>query len=194
MKRRAGLTSGHAGKRLLSPEEIERAIVEVTALAKKERATVALAGGCAMFVYGSTRLTTGVDFLASKILASLPGGKLLTFGGESTRTPSGVPVDLIVRSDRYERLYDAALDDARTVTFQGTKVRVVTAEHLVALKLVAARPKDELDLAFLVTDGGADVKKARKIVEKHLGFFAADELERDVELAKLLAAREGRNR
>lgn len=186
------MTGGRTGRKLLSPEEIEKAIVEVVRLSKAEHVTVALAGGCAMFVYGSTRLTTDVDFLASKVLQALPAGRVLSFGGEATVTSSGVPIDLIVRSDRYRGLYDAALDGAKTVIFQGVRVRVVTAEYMVALKLVAARPKDELDLAFLVVEGGVDITKTKKIVEKHLGIFAVDELERDIELAKLLASREAR--
>jgi len=191
---RTGLTGGRARKKLLSPSEIESAIVEIDLLAKKEGTSVALAGGCAMFVYGSTRLTTDVDFLAADLISSLPRGKSLTFGGVATITPSGVPVDLIVRNDDYESLYDAALGAARVATFQGVRVRVVTAEYLLVLKLAAARPKDGEDFKFLVTEAGVNVARAKKIAREHLGVYATHDLEREVEMAKFLHARENREK
>lgn len=56
---------------------------------------------------------------------------------------------------------------------------VVRPEYLVAMKMVAHRDKDMLDLEFLTTI--VDVKKVRPVLRKFLGLYSVDEFERVVE-------------
>jgi hypothetical protein len=61
-------------------------------------------------------------------------------------------------------------------------VRVARPEHLVALKMAAARDKDVLDMKFLLgVEGLVDGGKARAIVRRHLGPYAAQEFDRVVD-------------
>ena len=61
---------------------------------------------------------------------------------------------------------------------EGVPVFVVGDEYLIAMKMVAGRPKDDADLEFLIADGGVDLERARTVVSEHLGPNAVDELER----------------
>ena len=171
------MTSHH--RRLLDPVTLENAAAEVGAVAEREGVRVALIGGLALQRYGSDRLTGDIDFAADAVLAGLPGGPALSFGGVQTRTPSGVPVDLIVREDDYRALYEEAI--AQAVRVPGLPVPLATAEHLAAMKMAAARDRDELDLQFLLRARAVDVARARQIIYRHLGPFAAQEFDRVVE-------------
>ncbi len=136
---------------------------------------MALVGGVAMQAYGSDRLTKAIDFVASGPIDALPFREELSFGGARSQAENGVEVDLILRRDEYAALYAEALENARPVGDLPT--RVVTAEYLVALKMAAARDKDELDLEWLLGRPGLDRKQARAIVARHLGEHAARELD-----------------
>ena len=83
---------------------------------------------------------------------------------------------LVVRADKYRALYEAAVEHATRV--EGVPVFVVNGEYLIAMKMVAGRPKDDADLEFLIADGGVDLERARAVVSEHLGPYAVDELER----------------
>jgi predicted nucleotidyltransferase len=160
--------------KFLDPREIDEAIAEVAQIALSEGVDVALIGGAAMAAYGSDRLTKDVDFASLAPLAALTTTRSLSFGGYAARTPAGHPVDVVVRSDEYQALYDEAVDASADV---GLPVRVVLPEHLAALKMAAAREKDVLDLKTLVRLGVLDLPRTRSIVKKHLGEYAARELD-----------------
>jgi hypothetical protein len=170
--------------RFLDAKEIDRGIAEIAALVSEERTLhVALIGGAALQVFGSDRLTKDVDFAVdgvpsaiTRIHRGIVAPSPLSFGGIKGETASGVPVDLVVRADKYRRLYETAIGLAERV--DGVPVPVVRPEFLIAMKMVAARPKDEIDLVFLVLDSGADLGKAKAIVEEFLGPYAADDLAR----------------
>ena len=105
-------------------------------LAAQEEIECALAGGLAMYVYGSPRLTKDVDIIASKNLSLTPEQRL-GFGGSSYTLQVGknaVQVDWIVRNDGYQKYYRAALKDAVKMP---NGLRVVMPEWLVILKLNA---------------------------------------------------------
>lgn len=177
------------GKReFLSSVQIAAAVGDIFSIATAERVKLVLAGGAAMQVYGSDRLTSDVDFVSLKLLKGLPRGTPLTFGGEQTVAPSGVPVDIIVRSDELEPLYDAAAVDP--IRIDG--VPVVRLEYLVIMKLASGRPKDDTDLAHLLMHRaalGLDTEKLLKLTVKHLGLYAKQEMISSMEFADWQAER-----
>lgn len=125
------------------------AVQQVAQVAAQEEVEWAIAGGLAMHIYGSPRLTRGVDIIASKHLSLTPQHRLL-FGGNSDTLQAGkyaVQVDWIVRNDGYEKYYRAALKEAAALP---NGLRVVLPEWLVILKLNAGRQKDLDDIVFLL--------------------------------------------
>lgn len=120
-------------------------------LAAQEEIEWALAGGLAMHLYGSQRLTKDVDIIASKDLSLTPK-YTLSFGGSSYTLQVGkyeVPIDWIVRSDGYEKFYRAALNQAIKLR---NGLRLITPEWLVILKYNAGRQKDLDDIVFLLKE------------------------------------------
>lgn len=118
-------------------------------LATQEEIDWAVAGGLAMYFYGSPRLTKDVDIIASKNLSMTPDHKL-SFGGSSYTLQVGkyaVQVDWIVRADGYQKYYRAALNDAINLP---NSLRIVTPEWLAILKINAGRQKDLDDVVFLL--------------------------------------------
>jgi hypothetical protein len=133
------------------------AVQQVGRLADQEEIQWAVAGGLAMHLYGSPRLTKAVDIIASEHLSLTPQHRL-TFGGSSYTLQIGkytVQVDWIVRNDGYQKYYWAALKDAIELP---NGLRVVTPEWLVILKLNAGRQKDFDDIVFLL--------KQQKLVDR----------------------------
>ncbi len=121
-------------------------------LAAQEEIEWALAGGLAMHLYGSPRLTKDVDIIASGDLSLTPQHRL-GFGGSSYTLQVGkytVQIDWIVRSDGYQKYYRAALKDAIKLS---NGLRLVTPEWLVILKINAGRQRDLDDIVFLLERG-----------------------------------------
>ena len=166
-------------KRFLSPVELAGAAAEIGALAAREGVRIVLIGGFALQHYGSDRLTGDLDFAADAALAGLPPGKALSFGGVQTESSSGVPVDFIVRDDDYRALYEEAID--RAVKVDGLAVPLATPEYLAAMKMAAARDRDVIDLEFLLRMRAVNAAKAREIIYRHLGPYAAQEFDRVVD-------------
>ncbi|MBI2571376.1 MAG: hypothetical protein HYV63_30585 [Candidatus Schekmanbacteria bacterium] len=175
-------------KRFLDPAQLHAAVAEVGAIAAREGVRVALIGGLALQYFGSDRLTGDVDFAAEAMLEGLPRGTPLSFGGVQTTAPSGVPAALIVRDDDYEELYNEAI--AGAVHVQELPVPLVRPEYLAAMKMAAARDRDTLDLEFLLRAGVVDVSRARQIIYRHLGPYAARELDRIVDEVEWKRSRE----
>ncbi len=122
---------------------------QVGQLAAQEEIEWAIAGGIAMHLYGSPRMTKDVDIIASQDLA-LTAEHRLSFGGSSYTLQVGkyqVQIDWIVRSDGYRELYRNALKEAIRLP---NGLRVVTADWLVILKFNAGRQKDLDDIVFLL--------------------------------------------
>lgn len=118
-------------------------------LALQEEIEWAVAGGLAMHLYGSPRLTKDVDIIASKNLSLTPQHRL-GFGGSSYTLQIGrysVQIDWIVRNDSYQKYYRTALKEAIELS---NGLRLVTPEWLVILKLTAGRQKDLDDIVFLL--------------------------------------------
>lgn len=180
-------------RRAYSPELLDEAIAQVTELAEREKTAVALCGGLAMQSYGSDRLTKDADFIAEFELNGLEAKRQLSFGGYEAVAKNGVPVDLIVRRDALHGLYDAALD--RAISRPGIPCKVVTPDYLAAMKLAAGRPRDILDLHYLITEGPIELERAREIIDEYVGgWYAVRDFDMHVEEAFLEQKREGKVR
>ena len=117
----------------------------------------AIAGGVAMYLYGSPRLTKDVDLIASSSI-SLKEEAPLTFGGSNYTLAVGkykVSVDWIVRNDGYAKYYQKALSEA--VSFPNG-FRLISPEWLLILKMFAGRQKDYDDAVFLLKEKGLIVR------------------------------------
>lgn len=177
-------------RKFLTGGQIEMAIDEVLQLAKAQNVEVAVAGGVAMQLYGSDRLTRDVDFLGTGIVDGLTGAKRLAFGGVKGTTRGGTPVDIIVRNDEVEGLYVEALATAKFVS--DLKVLVVRPEYLAAMKLYADRSKDQEDLRILLYHREVELNAARKIIRQHLGAFAVKDFNSRVDEVDWLRERDAR--
>jgi len=127
------------------------AVEKIREIAESENVEWALVGGLAMYLYGSPRLTKDVDIIASDYI-SLAANAPLTFGGNNYIVEVGkykVAVDWIVRSDGYAKYYRKALEEA--VIFPN-KMRLISPEWLVILKMFAGRQKDYDDAVFLLKE------------------------------------------
>lgn len=134
---------------MISSDTGLEAAQKIGQLASEEKIEWAVAGGMAMYFYGSPRLTKDVDIIASKDLSLTPQHKL-GFGGSSYTQQVGkyaVQIDWIVRNDGYQKYYRAALKEAVKLP---NGLRVVTPEWLVILKFNAGRQKDLDDIVFLL--------------------------------------------
>lgn len=157
-------------KRFLSPKEVDqavRAMMEI--VSEKPDLKVAILGGIALQIYGSSKPTTDVDFVGNRTLGPQDIFEVtgpLSSGGVAYVMEGDIPVDLIVRNDAYQKLYEAALENA--VDYGG--VPVVTPEYLAAMKFAAARPKDLTAVAWLLNQPGlVDAAKVSKIMFDTLG-------------------------
>ena len=134
---------------MISSDTGLEAAQKVGQLAAQEEIDWAVAGGLAMYFYGSPRMTKDVDIIASNNLSLTPE-HTLGFGGSSYTLEIGkysVQIDWIVRNDGYQKYYRAALQDAVHLP---NGLRVVTPEWMVLLKINAGRQKDLDDIVFLL--------------------------------------------
>lgn len=159
------------GERFPSYDELLDAAKRVGSRAETPTDSPAIVGGLAMQIWGSPRLTADIDVIADDDLGY--EGEPLTFGGVRTRE-GGVKLDVIVRSDEWEDLYAGALKEA--VEVEGVPMPVVTPEFLVAMKMVAGRPKDEIDVRYLVLLKDFDTARAERIARDYLGPYGVKEL------------------
>jgi len=129
------------------------AVSQLAEIAAREDVEWALAGGVAMHLYGSPRLTKDVDVISMKRL-SLSSIRPIGFGGESYEVTIGkkkIHVDWIVREDNYRQYYARALRDATTLQ---NGLRMITTEWLAILKYITGREKDLDDVIFLLRKNG----------------------------------------
>jgi hypothetical protein len=134
---------------MISSDTGLEAAEKIGQIAAQEEIDWMVAGGLAMYFYGSSRLTKNVDIVASKDLSLTPNHRL-SFGGSSYTLQVGkyaVQVDWIVRNDDYREFYRRALKEAIHLP---NGLRVITPEWLVILKYNAGRQKDLDDIVFLL--------------------------------------------
>lgn len=141
-------------------------------IAEKEAIDWAFAGGIAMHIYGFDRATTDVDIVSNQAL-NIDSTETLSFGGESYRVEVGeksVTVDWIVRNDEFSKFYFPALEKAVKIE---SGIRIIAPDWLVILKHLAGRPKDQLDLIWLLQqDALVDREKVIENIKSVLGEFA----------------------
>jgi len=181
-------SSSRKARRLLGSDDIEAGLAELAAISSKSRVEIMLVGGVALHFYGSERLTADLDVVAQ---APLPSGLVdegrLTFGGTKTRTPGGIPVDWIDRDDDCAEVYAEALQYRRVI--EGVPLPLASPEYLAAMKMIAGRDRDEIDLIALLQSGEVDVPKARRMIKRLLGAYAAQDFDGRVEEAAWRASR-----
>lgn len=154
----------------LDEASAKEAIAAVAELADEHDIAWALAGGLAMILYGSDRLTKDVDIVANRILPNkfkIEGN--LRQGGyrygieTSNRTTS---VDWITRSDGFRELFNEAIAEAVNIG----DIPVLTPEWLVILKFIAGRFKDQEDAVFLLSRKDlVDRRLVKEKIIKHVG-------------------------
>ncbi|HSK73361.1 MAG TPA: hypothetical protein VK892_16795 [Pyrinomonadaceae bacterium] len=148
---------------LLDDESALQTIETVAKLADENDIDWALAGGLAVILYGSDRLTKDVDIIASKKLPLESEGKLVQ-GGERYAVKTSkktVSVDWITRTDEAKKFYEQALKDAVMIA----DTPILTPEWLVILKFIAGRFKDQEDAVFLLRQKGlVDRNKVKQMI------------------------------
>lgn len=152
-------------KQSISTEEGLDVASKVVSKAEENNVTCALCGGLAMHVYGFTRATVDVDFIAAGKLP-LPATRELEMGGEAYTVQSGrdneIEVDWIIRADDKKEVYEAALAGA-TSTEDG--LPIITPEWMIILKYLAGRGKDQIDVLWILREEGL---VDRELVKEHI--------------------------
>jgi predicted nucleotidyltransferase len=152
--------------------KLTKAVVFIAKEAQEQGVRVALCGGLAMQHYGSDRLTKDVDVFVARPLMLTDTSPLAFDGercGETYCAAGGVDIDMLQVDaiDSYEKLYTEALDHAVQVV--GLPLKIVRPEYMVAIKMIAQRDKDNLDLDYLLMRVPLDIPKVRDILKRTLG-------------------------
>ena len=116
-----------------------------------------------MHLHGFTRATTDIDVVANRIIR-LPWIEKIAFGGEIYQLDARqgtVELDWIVRKDHHRKLYELALADRMVIR---RKYPTIRCEWLIMMKLAAGRPKDTIDVLWLLSN---KCIKRKSIVERY---------------------------
>ncbi len=112
------MSDDEPSKRFLSPEEVDQAVRAMMEIVSgNPDLKVAILGGIALQIYGSSKPTTDVDFVGNWTLGSQDTFKItgpLSSGGLAYVMEGDIPIDLIIRNDVYRKLYEAALENANS--------------------------------------------------------------------------------
>lgn len=153
-----------------SPEhetDLEAALLAAVSLFEALHIRYALIGGLAAMVYGKSRFTEDVGFVAEpghmESLAAHPSA-MREHGFDAGCTwklyhQSGVDIDLW-KDDHASGI----VGRARPVPLAGRSVLVACVEDLVAMKLRADRPQDEYDVSEILKAGTLDEAMLRTLI------------------------------
>lgn len=110
-----------------------------------------------------------------EVVAALPRGvtvteadrRLLQRDGQCRLHWGDTPVDVFLTNHPF---HDRAAANRRTVAFAGVdELPVLACADLAVFKTFFARPKDEIDVAVMVTSGSVDLDRLRRTVNGLLG-------------------------
>jgi hypothetical protein len=170
--------------------EIQRALSDAAAFLIANRVPFAVIGGIAATLRGEPRFTADIDFVIGidvagglRLLAALEGSDfapLFPDAADVVRTSFILPmrhrrtrvkVDLAIGLSGFER---QVIDRARPEELGSLRVPVATAEDLLVMKVLAARPRDMEDARAIVLKQGAElswdyVLKTGKALEEAVG-------------------------
>ncbi len=76
----------------------------------------------------------------------------------------GVPVQFL---PAYNSLVEEALREAEIIEYRSTPVRVMTAEHLIAIAIQTGRPKDRVRVALLLEEAQIDRNRLDSILKRY---------------------------
>jgi len=132
---------------------LQQPLEDAVALFDALKIPYALIGGIAAMLYGRSRFTEDVDFVAAaaheKILAAHPEiMRQHHFDPVSTWKlyhESGIEID--IWKDEFS---DQIAARARTIQFHGRSMRVADVHDLIAMKLRADRPQDDYDISEII--------------------------------------------
>jgi hypothetical protein len=175
-------------KELSKPIDLQGALQEAIDILSQLGEVGVLLGEIALSYYGLERHTKDIDFAvtiqttqkAERILLQ-NDLKPLRIGGVSFATSSGVRVGLIDRRVEYQDLFDEMLQAAKQspqLKLGDRLIPVAPLPYLIACKLIADRPQDEVDLRFLLSLPTLEYAKTRELVQRFLGRFGAQYLDK----------------
>ncbi len=150
---------------MLDAQSASEALEVIGEMAESNGINWAICGGIAMTIYGSPRLTKDIDIVALKRLP-IPKESIIGYlkqGGEAfwiKTSRQQVKTDWILRNDDFKVYFQDSLKHA--VWIDG--LPVVSPEHLVLMKYIAGRFKDQEDAVYLMKAGLVDRRKIKEIV------------------------------
>lgn len=191
------IIKNNSAKQTVSTDVGIKAGLTLAELAEKDGIDWAFAGGIAMHIYGYVRATTDVDVIAGDLL-NLKSYNNLTFGGESYQVEVGnrsITVDWIVRNDEDAKFYVAALANAVEIE---NGIRIISPDWLVILKHLSGRPKDQLDLIWLLQESDlVNREQVEENIRQVLGEYATyliRDLQSEFDYADVIKLRGKRNK
>jgi hypothetical protein len=183
-----------SGDKAIGTEEAIFAARYVLEVAQKKGVKSAICGGLAMHLYGFTRATKDIDFIADNEIG-LHVTRALSFGGLAYKCileGKDYEVDWIIRNDEQKELYAIALREM--IILDDVKLPIITPEWLVIIKHVAGRGKDHMDCVWLLRkDGLVNRDKLIEIIRRVMGpvaFWAVKDLESVMLEADLMRAKD----
>ncbi len=75
----------------------------------------------------------------------------------------GVPVDMLISTRKWE---DEAVSYAVAIDFHGVIIPVISAEHLIVMKLKAGGPRDLIDAEELLQTEGLDMTRVETLAKR----------------------------
>ena len=191
------IIESNSQKETVSTEIGIKAGLILAAIAEQNEIEWAFAGGIAMHIYGFDRATSDVDVVAADLL-NLESNINLSFGGKSYQVEVGerqITVDWIVRNDEFAKFYFPALNAAVKIK---NGIRIISPDWLVILKHLAGRPKDQIDLIWLLQENGlVNREKVVENIKSVLGEFAIyliNDLQSEFDYADVIKMRGERNK
>jgi len=134
----------------------------------------AIGGGMAVVFHAEPLLTYDIDVF---VIMPPPSGRIVTLtpiykyvrkkGYKIKREHiivGEMPVQVI---PAYNALVEEAVREAIEVKYERANMRVISAEHLVAIMLQTFRPKDRFRIVMVMAEANVDKRRLNRILRKH---------------------------